>query len=123
MYIYTFRIYYMVFACSVACMFRLVVCGYACMCVCFVRSVSMRFLAFLLLFATCLLEQALGLRAAVLFVGEFRGWLVTRHTYQEYLVNYNRQKGHDIDIFVSTYETTLPSDEEVSDLALKSHQV
>ena len=76
-----------------------------------------------LLVSLLLLQQAHGLRVAVLLSGEFRTWLVTRHTYYEYLLKYNRERGHEMDVFVSTYDKTLPSDTEVTEYAKRCHEV
>jgi hypothetical protein len=75
-----------------------------------------------LLVSLVLLQQAHGLRVAVLLSGEFRTWLVTRHTYYEYLLKYNRERGHEMDVFVSTYDKTLPSDTEVTEYAKRCHE-
>jgi len=79
-------------------------------------------IALLLLFSL-LLHQISGLKIAVLLVGEFRSWLVTRHTYSKYIWDNPINQEHDIDIFSSTYETTTKNDEEPSEYALQVHQV
>jgi len=70
-----------------------------------------------------LLVQIQSLNVAVLMVGEFRGWQMTRHTFNHYLFDHPANKDHDIDVFVSSYDATSQKDRNASEYALKAHKV